>query len=184
MADQRNSTIYGLEATDEPGRIRYVGRTTKRYLCSRLVGHRYDAKTRQSAVCEWIRSVVARGADITGTVLQADAPVEAEAEWIERLRGAGLVLENIRGGGKGGGAFDGESRRRLSASNRRAYLASGNNRNRGEAAPNARLTEADVREIRRAYAAGGTTQRALAVRFRVGRTTVGKVLGRQLWGHV
>lgn len=48
----------------------------------------------------------------------------------------------------------------------------------------ARLTEEDVREIRRAYAAGGITQDELAARYGVGRRTIGDIVARKTWQHV
>ena len=186
MAEMSNSTIYGLEATDDPGRIRYVGRTTKPYLCSRIVGHRYDSRNgRTSPVSVWIREVLARGADIHGVVLETSAPMEAEARWIATFREQPGGLLNTRGGGKSGGAFDEAGRERLSEAGRRSYQTSNRAMKcRGEAGGNSRLKEAQVREIRAAYRAGGITQRALALRFDVDRTTVGKIISRQLWPHI
>lgn len=47
-----------------------------------------------------------------------------------------------------------------------------------------RLTLGDVREIRRAYAAGDTTYETLAARFGVVKATVGHILQRRTWRHV
>lgn len=179
-----SNTIYGLVATDEPGCIRYVGKTTKRYLCSRLVGHRYDSrKGRTSPVSQWIRDVLARGADIRGVVLAAGAPAEAEAEWIARLRQTPGLL-NTRSGGGGGGAFDDAGRKRLSEAGKRSYQSSDRALGcRGEAGGNSRLKEPEVLAMRAAYVAGGVTHRELADRFGVDRTTVGKIIARQLWPY-
>jgi hypothetical protein len=46
----------------------------------------------------------------------------------------------------------------------------------------AKLTEEDVREIRRRYAAGGVTQRALADEFGVKSETVGNAISGRTWG--
>ncbi len=48
----------------------------------------------------------------------------------------------------------------------------------------ARLTEADVRQIRKLYAAGGVSHRELARRFGVGATTVARVINGTTWTHV
>lgn len=50
--------------------------------------------------------------------------------------------------------------------------------------PRARLAEADVREIRRFYVAGGWSQSALAARFGVGKTTIAAILQRRTWREV
>jgi len=55
---------------------------------------------------------------------------------------------------------------------------------RGEQCPQARLTDDAVREIRRLYAAGGTTHAALAARFGVQPHAIGKVVRRERWKHV
>lgn len=186
MAESRTNTIYGLEATDDPGRIRYVGKTTKRYLCSRLVGHRYDSRNgRTSPVSRWIMDVLGRGADISGIVLEVDAPASAEADWIARLRATPCGLLNTRSGGGGGGTFDAEGRKRLSEAGKRSYQTSDRAiACRGEMGGNSRLKEAQVKEIRAAYESGGVTHRSLAARFDVDRTTVGKIISRQLWPHI
>lgn len=51
----------------------------------------------------------------------------------------------------------------------------------GEANPNASLTWADVREIRRRYAAGDTSYRALADEFGVTHRTIGMVVRGESW---
>lgn len=55
---------------------------------------------------------------------------------------------------------------------------------RGEACTFARLTTAQVQEIRQCYAAGGVTHRALSQRFGVGETQIRRVVKRQQWSHV
>jgi hypothetical protein len=48
----------------------------------------------------------------------------------------------------------------------------------------AKLTEDDVRAIRRAYAAGGAHQREIARRFGVGQMTVSLIVRRKRWAHI
>lgn len=48
----------------------------------------------------------------------------------------------------------------------------------------AKMTAEIVREIRRAYAAGGCTQADLARRFGISETTVGHTLNGRIWTHV
>lgn len=48
----------------------------------------------------------------------------------------------------------------------------------------AKLTDAEVIEIRRLYAAGGVSQRALAVQFGVRQGTINQVVTRKTWRHV
>lgn len=54
---------------------------------------------------------------------------------------------------------------------------------RGEECAYAKVTEAQVVEIRYLYAAGGITHRQLAKRFGLGKTTVGHILHGRKWAH-
>ena len=55
---------------------------------------------------------------------------------------------------------------------------------KGEANGAAKLTEANVLDIRTQYAAGGVFQRELASRYGVKRPAIGKVLSGRTWSHV
>jgi predicted DNA binding protein len=55
---------------------------------------------------------------------------------------------------------------------------------RGEAHHLAKLTDADVRLIRAAYASGGISQRALAEKFGVALRAIQQVIHYQSWRHV
>ena len=54
----------------------------------------------------------------------------------------------------------------------------------GERNSHARLSEDQVREIRRCYATGGLTYHALAAAFGVAPSTIGFILNRGTWKHV
>jgi hypothetical protein len=56
-------------------------------------------------------------------------------------------------------------------------------RARGEKASGAKITEAQVRAIRREHAAGATA-RAIAPRYGLHETSVGQIVRRQSWAHV
>lgn len=55
---------------------------------------------------------------------------------------------------------------------------------RGERAPRARLTEAQVLEIRRRYAAGGCTHRSLAAEYDMAHNSIKAIVRRQTWTHI
>jgi hypothetical protein len=55
---------------------------------------------------------------------------------------------------------------------------------RGEGRPAAKVTEAQVREMRARFAAGGVTQTALALDFGLSLATANKILRRKAWRHV
>jgi hypothetical protein len=54
----------------------------------------------------------------------------------------------------------------------------------GEQMHNAKLTESDVRLIRKIYAAGGVTKSALAQQFHIHNVGIGKIIRRELWRRV
>jgi hypothetical protein len=50
---------------------------------------------------------------------------------------------------------------------------------------NAKLTEDDVRDIRRRYAEGGTSHFKLAQEYDIDSTdTIGRIIRRQTWTHI
>lgn len=55
---------------------------------------------------------------------------------------------------------------------------------RGERNNHAKLTEAQVREIRARYAAGGVTTYQLAAEYGIARKNIGAVIRRETWKHV
>lgn len=54
----------------------------------------------------------------------------------------------------------------------------------GEERPNHKLTERDVREIRRRWKTGGFTQRFLARQFGVSQTVICNTVNGNNWAHV
>lgn len=54
----------------------------------------------------------------------------------------------------------------------------------GERAPRAKLTADDVQAIRMSYDAGDSTQRELADRYGVAKSSIGAVVRREVWRHV
>jgi hypothetical protein len=54
----------------------------------------------------------------------------------------------------------------------------------GERARNVKLKEIDVREIRRAYAAGEASTGELASRYGIARSGVVRIIHFKLWKHV
>ena len=50
--------------------------------------------------------------------------------------------------------------------------------------PGAKLTEAQVLEIRAVYSRGGRTQRSLATEYGIAQSLVSMIVNRRLWGHL
>ena len=73
---------------------------------------------------------------------------------------------------------------RLATGDRNSAFKYPERRPRGEKQGHAKLTEENVREIRRRYAAGGVYQKALASEFNVVLSNISQVIKRQTWAHV
>jgi len=56
--------------------------------------------------------------------------------------------------------------------------------NIGEQNPRARLSDSDIRRIRRLYEAGSRTQQALADEYGVSRAQISNIINRKRWGHL
>lgn len=71
------------------------------------------------------------------------------------------------------------------ADNNADKMRKGRQRNiRGVDCHSAKLTEAQVREIRRIYASGGVSQKLLAADYGINQVTVGCIVRRETWKHV
>ncbi len=58
------------------------------------------------------------------------------------------------------------------------------NTRRGEEVPTSKLEERQVLEMRSLYDASGISQRALADKYDVSKSAVGKILRREMWEHI
>ena len=54
----------------------------------------------------------------------------------------------------------------------------------GEAHPNARLTDNDIKEIRRLYFETDITQQKIADMYHVSQAHIGKIINNLRWSHV
>lgn len=200
-------SIYGLYSTED-GEIRYIGQT-RISLETRLAQHLGDAGRKnerklKSHCYRWIRKTLRNGHRIGIQLLEADAEYEvAERQWIAifRQRFPGR-LTNISDGGEG---YTGQRslawriakrrprseetkakmrkpkslqmRQRLSASLR------GNSRGRGERNGEAKLTEAQVLEIR-SRMRGGESLSSLAAAYGVSKAAMSKIRCGRTWKHL
>jgi len=55
---------------------------------------------------------------------------------------------------------------------------------KGEEQGFSKLTEAQVREMRRAYKGGGVTQEALGEKYGITQTSTSRIVNRKLWSHI
>lgn len=65
-----------------------------------------------------------------------------------------------------------------------ADMTAANRQSKGETHGTAKLTELEVREIRKRYAAGGVTHRQLGELYGVHHTVVGRIVRRKHWSHI
>lgn len=125
-----------------------------------------------------------------------DQANQEEMYWIAEMRRM-LGKENVYNLADGGSGPRGvkrseESRRKMSeAKSREKHPHFGKKQSeerkqktRGENSVRAKLTNDDVKEIRRLYAAGNHTSRQLGEQFDVGKTTILRVLKNESWHHI
>lgn len=100
-SSMRNTIIYALVESDT-GQIRYVGKTNQP-LKDRLARHL--TSDRGTHRCNWIKSVLARSAEVQAIILEELPPdvdwQAAERRWIAMYREAGARLVNSTDGGEG-----------------------------------------------------------------------------------
>jgi predicted DNA-binding protein YlxM (UPF0122 family) len=173
------NVIYGLSLTDDPSTIRYVGQTMD--LRSRVKGHLQCSKTPSTPVHYWIASHP-DDTLVVHVLEQLDSPLgldEAEMRWIASLGThvkAGTGGLNCDTGGKGVNSYG----YRHSLPTRQAI----SEKVRGEKAPNAVLTEADVLEVRRLFFSDGLRSKELAEKFEVSGSTIQGIIKRRKWKHL
>lgn len=68
--------------------------------------------------------------------------------------------------------------------NTEAYIKKLSERKRGSLNPRVKLTETDVKEIRRIYATGKLSQQKIADLYGVHRSTIADIINRRTWTHI
>lgn len=109
--------IYGLFDLNDPGRVRYVGRT-KGALGARLKAHCRKAKSQDTHKARWIKRVWSEGGCISIRLLQ-EVPLvdhaEAERVWIKIIGRENLTNGTDGGDGTIGHRMSDAARARISA---------------------------------------------------------------------
>jgi ribosome-binding protein aMBF1 (putative translation factor) len=159
-------------------KIRYIGKTTQP-LKRRLYGHIASAKRPENTytVVQWIRKLLALELKPSIHLLEvADIAnwANRERHWIAHGRNKGWALLNASNGGEttSGLVFSETTLEKMSL------------RHRGERNVRARLTEADVYEIREEYAKGQTTLRDIGARYNVRMSNIQMIVRGHTWRHV
>jgi hypothetical protein len=207
----RTTIIYGI-ADPVTTELRYIGKTVTS-LPRRLDAHLHNARRRLKQPCaHWIASLLAKGIRPEIFEIEVCLPgsdwEEAEQFWIENFRALGCRLLNLSiGGGAGalgwrateatkrrmsaaltGRPVSEETRRKIGASNsgkvRSAevcrQIADGR---RGEKAPTAKITDADVPVIRALRTAGYTGSQVGSM-YGITKTSCDGIFKRVTWTHI
>lgn len=192
--------IYGLR-DPETMQIRYIGKTNDmhrrwlNHLCEKSKTHRYY----------WIRSLDRRGLrpemitleEIRGNDSLSDWPwQESERRWIAYGIRSGWPLVNMTSGGDGVSDCAKKPRKYSGDEHwtrKKPECVARGERNgaarhpeltlRGSQCPSSKLTEGQVREIRR-MSASGVSNRALGIQFNVGHRNVWHIVKGKTWKHV
>jgi hypothetical protein len=187
--------IYGLREPDT-GLIRYIGKTTNphrrwlNHLCEKSHCHR---------TC-WIRALHRRGLRPEMVIIETVSGEwpwqESERFWIGFALKNDWPLVNMTSGGDGVPDWAAEPKRSYGDDHwthrKPECLARGDNNGsrrhpqsiwRGSKCHSSKLTEADVREIRK-RAASGVSHADLALQFSISRRNVWYIVNRKGWRHV
>lgn len=85
--------------------IRYIGITSQKYLCKRLIGHIHKAKEKNTDKDKWIRLLISEGIRPRIKLIKKDIPIEnweeEEIKAIAEHKALGYKLLNQSIGGKG-----------------------------------------------------------------------------------
>lgn len=172
--------VYAL-CEPETGGIRYIGKTNN--AAHRLRGHCKPAHTDRSARAVWIRALRVRGVRPSLIILEScsgdRAARAAERSWITTYRNDGCNLLNGRHKTTPAPVEHGPSWRDDHRFRLHPELQA-----RGEHVKTAKLTEAQVREMRQRYDAGSAGTPTLGRLFGVSTTMAQNIVKRLSWKHV
>lgn len=161
--DKRTGWIYGLYDSENPTRVRYVGKTVSRLgVAGRVYQHKWAATKRALRVpsADWIRKI---GPDRLSFLVLEEPPcreVDArEVHWIQEFRNRGMADLNILDGGDGVDA---------------GYFS-------GEGNPKSALTWEIVRELRHRASKEYVSTTEEAVKYGVTPAALSKVLRNYSW---
>ena len=173
------SKVYGLHSGD--GLIWYVGQTSQS-LRRRLWEHRSRARAGTASKPKADR-IVAAGKSLEIVLLYEGADADcAERAFIADL----MPVTNRQSGGRAGYSLDGEVRSAISSK-----LAGRETGMRGKSRPElsqpgesnagAKLTQAQVDQIRFDYAMGGVSQSALGAEYGVSQSHISAIIRKKRW---
>lgn len=167
--------VYYLTTAHDDYKPRYVGKSMRPQV--RLSQHtKYAHKKRSSKLHAWIFARVRDGHEIIMCRLESNVTTAEEVHWIKTLRELGCDLLNLTNGGDGGPMpHEVIERTKLTKASREYPNRIGP---RGERSGRAKLTEEDVRAIRRDYKPTIVTAKMLAARYGVGWKAIVKIVHR------
>lgn len=155
--------VYTLFDTDDPQRLRYVGKTVgRRGVSGRVYLHTWGAKNRNQKIpsANWIRKIgSARVGYVVLEEVETEVIDEAEIRWIRDLRELGMADLNVTDGG------DGQTSEQVS----------------GDKNPRAKLTWEIVRGIREAAQIEYTPTTVFSQAYGLTPASISKILRNSTW---
>lgn len=174
------------------GLVKYVGKAS--HPRARLADHISNAHRHRHRCARWIQHLKADGLVPRMVVIESN-PRDwraAEKQWIAFWRNLGRPLTNLAEGGYGsdGYVMTDEAKVKISSA-LKAHCATPEGQahiariaRRGADNNKAKMTAAQVVEIRERYAAGGVTYTALAAEFGISRASLARIVHGDVWTHV
>lgn len=167
--------VYILFLSDDPEKIRYVGRSKHNSHEARLKTHISNARNGdKSHVCNWIRKSIKNNSMVVGMTLETnlswDKSAIREVYYIKKYKKEGNSLTNMSRGGEGRGIgykLSNEARKRIGVHTKSSMKSQHENyRNNGlvwgkDLGPKQRISD-EVRKRIKDDRAGGLSLRAIA----------------------
>lgn len=195
MNNLAEPVIYCLTDKRFPGLVKYVGLTRlggKRRFSDHL---RTARNGKGSPVYQWMRAVGPENVEIhiLESLENSSLLPEREIYWIAKYKSMGHNLTNANDGGSATAMFP-ETKAKISASktgkkrtpeqSARMREIFSDGRRKGSLHARSKLTEDQVREIRRLAQVPGNTKNSLAKLFNVSPASIMDIKHRRSWSHI
>lgn len=195
MNNLSDLAIYCLTDKRFPGKVKYIG-LTRLGAKRRFLDHLRTARNGKGApVYVWMRSIGLENVQMHTLEFVESVSLlpDREIYWIAKYKSLGHALTNANDGGSATAMFP-ETKAKISASklgkkrtaeqSARMREIFSDGRRKGSLHPRAKLTEVDVREIRRLARIPGNTKNSLAKSFNVSPASIMDIKHGRSWSHI